>query len=95
MFQDASDLFNCMLYAARIFILIKQCGPSCSSTSVFVNLKDRFVVLYFYAMSGALSLGVKRPGREAEHSPPSRTEVKNAWFYTSIPPIRLHGVVRS
>jgi hypothetical protein len=26
----------------------------------------------------ALSLGVKRPGREADHSPPSSAEVKNA-----------------
>jgi hypothetical protein len=25
---------------------------------------------------GALSLGVKRPGREADHSPPSSAEVK-------------------
>jgi len=24
-----------------------------------------------------LSLGVKRPGREADHSPPSRADVKN------------------
>jgi hypothetical protein len=30
-------------------------------------------------------LGVKRPGREADHSPPSSTEVKNAWSYTSAP----------
>jgi hypothetical protein len=42
---------------------------------------------------GALSLGVKRPGSEADHSPPSSAEVKNAWSYTSTPPIRLHGVV--
>jgi hypothetical protein len=35
---------------------------------------------------GALSLGVKRPGREADHSPPSSAEVKNAWSYTSTPP---------
>jgi hypothetical protein len=34
---------------------------------------------------GALSLGVKRPGREADHSPPSNTEVKNACSYTSTP----------
>jgi hypothetical protein len=27
---------------------------------------------------GALSLGVKRPGREADHSPPFSAEVKNA-----------------
>jgi hypothetical protein len=46
-------------------------------------------------ISGALSIGVKRPGREADHSPPSSAEVKNAWNYTSTPPIRLHGVVLS
>jgi hypothetical protein len=34
---------------------------------------------------GALSLGVKRPGRETDHSPPSSAEVKNAWLYTSTP----------
>jgi len=28
---------------------------------------------------GALSLGIKLPGREANHSPPSSSEVKNAW----------------
>jgi hypothetical protein len=33
----------------------------------------------------ALTPGVKRPGREADHSPPSSAEVKNAWRYTSIP----------
>jgi hypothetical protein len=31
------------------------------------------------------TLGVKRPGREADHSLPSSTEVKNAWSYTSNP----------
>jgi len=36
---------------------------------------------------------VKRPWREADHSPPSSAEVKNVWIYTSLPPIRLHGVV--
>jgi hypothetical protein len=33
---------------------------------------------------GALSLVIKRPGREADHSPPSSAEVRNAW---SIPPV--------
>jgi hypothetical protein len=32
---------------------------------------------------GAPSLGVKRPGREADPSPQSSAEVKNAWRYTS------------
>jgi hypothetical protein len=37
---------------------------------------------------GALSLGVKRPGREADHSLPSSAEVKE-WGYTSIPQYAL------
>jgi hypothetical protein len=34
---------------------------------------------------GAVSPGVKRPGREADHSHPSNAVVKNAWSYTSTP----------
>jgi hypothetical protein len=30
-------------------------------------------------------LGVKRPGREADHSSPSSVDVKNAWRYASTP----------
>jgi hypothetical protein len=29
--------------------------------------------------------GVKRPVREADHSPPFSVEVKNEWSYTSTP----------
>jgi hypothetical protein len=35
---------------------------------------------------GALSPEVKRPGREADHSTPTSTEVKKTWVYTSSPP---------
>jgi hypothetical protein len=35
---------------------------------------------------GAPSLGVKRLGRNADHSPPASSEVKKMWIYTSIPP---------
>jgi hypothetical protein len=42
-----------------------------------------------------LSLVIKRPGREADHSPPSISEAKYVWNSTSTPPIRLHGVVLS
>jgi len=38
-------------------------------------------------------LGVKRPGCEAGHLPPSSAEVKNAWSCISTPLIRLHDVV--
>jgi hypothetical protein len=34
---------------------------------------------------GVLSLGVKRPGRGADHSLPPNAEFKNAWSYTSTP----------
>jgi hypothetical protein len=33
----------------------------------------------------AVSLWVMRPGRDADHSPLSSAEVKNAWSYTSTP----------
>jgi hypothetical protein len=35
---------------------------------------------------GALSPGVKRPGRESDHSPPASAEIKKMWIYTSTPP---------
>jgi hypothetical protein len=47
-------------------------------------------------LPGALSLGVKRPGREADSSPPSSAEVKELvelYLHTLL--IRLHGVVLS
>jgi hypothetical protein len=41
-----------------------------------------------------LSPGVKRSGRETDHSPQSSAEGENTWSYTSIPPsISLPGVV--
>jgi hypothetical protein len=43
----------------------------------------------------ALSLGVKRLGREADHSSPASAEFKKAWSYASTLPVRLHGVVLS
>jgi hypothetical protein len=35
---------------------------------------------------GALSPGIKRPGRGADHSPPTSAEVKKMWIYISTPP---------
>jgi hypothetical protein len=39
----------------------------------------------------ALIPGVKWQGSEADHPPPSSTEVKNAWSYISTPLIRHHS----
>jgi hypothetical protein len=35
---------------------------------------------------GDISPGVKRPGREADHSPPTTVEVKKMWIYTYTSP---------
>jgi hypothetical protein len=43
----------------------------------------------------ALSLGVKRAGREADHLPPSSAEVKECVELYLHSPIRLYGVVLS
>jgi hypothetical protein len=42
-----------------------------------------------------LSVGVKRPGREADHSPPYSAEVKECVELYLHSPIRLHGVALS
>jgi hypothetical protein len=36
--------------------------------------------------TGSSFTGVKQPGREADHSPPTSAEVKKMWIYTSTPP---------
>jgi hypothetical protein len=46
-------------------------------------------------VQGALSPGVKRSGREVDHSPAPSDEVKNAWSCYPHSPIRLQGVVLS
>jgi hypothetical protein len=40
----------------------------------------------FQWVPGALPPDVKRPRREADHSSPTSTEIKNTWIYTSTPP---------
>jgi len=37
-------------------------------------------------------LRVKQLGHEADHSPPSSTDVNNIWSYTTTP-LCLHGIV--
>jgi hypothetical protein len=53
-------------------------------------------------VAGALSPGVKWPGNEANHAPPSSAEVRKAWSYTFTPPyifmmwcliIYYHGLI--
>ena len=36
--------------------------------------------------------GIKRPGRDGDHSSPSIDEGRNEWSFTATPPTRLHDV---
>jgi hypothetical protein len=65
--------------------------------SVLQNFPDQLwgpPKLQFNGYQGSF-LGVKWPGCEVDHSPPSSAEVKNECNYTSAPPICLHGVGRT
>jgi hypothetical protein len=42
---------------------------------------------------GALSPGVKLPGREADNSTPASAKVKNMWIYTSTPAYAFTALV--
>jgi len=44
--------------------------------------------------SGSFTRDKKRPGLEADHSPPTSDEMKNEWSYASTTPTHLHGVYR-
>jgi hypothetical protein len=43
---------------------------------------------------GVPTRGWKRPGRKADHWPPSSAEVKTEWSYTSAPAVCVYGVGR-
>jgi hypothetical protein len=73
----------------NIYLIVREFVSSCCNNFT-----------YFYGdkspiqrVPGTLSQGVKRPRREADHSPRTNAEVKKVWIYTSTPPIRLHIVV--
>jgi hypothetical protein len=59
---------------SRIFSSPHRSDPLWSSPSLLSNW-----------VQGPLSPWVKRPGREADHSPPTSAEVKKMWIYLSTP----------
>jgi hypothetical protein len=48
---------------------------------------DKNLVIWVHSkeLVPASGQGVKRPGREVDHSPPNIAEVKKMWIYTSTP----------
>jgi hypothetical protein len=41
---------------------------------------------FYFTISSRSALGVKQPGREADHSPPTSADVKKTGIYTATPP---------
>jgi hypothetical protein len=71
------------LAGQEIFLFSIASGPSVGTTEPPIQY-----------IKGDFCVGVKGPGREADHSPPSSTEAKNGG---AIPPFpkRLHAMVLS
>jgi hypothetical protein len=57
----------------------------CTHHSLFQHLENvqMFIFSFVWRVPRALSTGVKRQWREADHSPPTSSEVKKIWVYTS------------
>jgi hypothetical protein len=51
------------------------------------------IFLLYRAQVGTGAHPTSSPERETDHSHLPCAKMKNAWSYTFIPPIRLHGVV--
>jgi hypothetical protein len=74
-----------------------MCADCVMSHDVFILCQMRQPDVTWSVVSSYClhNLHLLSPGREAEHSPPSSAEVKNAWSYISTPSIRFRGVVLS
>jgi hypothetical protein len=78
-----------------VTLLASLCYFILSGLNLFLAFRTNFSIsVLFYNLLRRASYpmgtrdcfpGVKRPGREADHSPPYSAEVKNAWSYTSTP----------
>jgi hypothetical protein len=69
-------------FHGRTFISSKTSRPTLGTTLSLIHCEP------------ASFAGVKRPGREVDHSPPSSTDVNNKWIYTSASHRRFHEMGR-
>jgi hypothetical protein len=69
------------------FLFLETSRPALGPTKLPVQ--------WFWVSGWLLNLGVKRLGREPNHSPLYVAKVKNEWSYTSAPLIRCHGLHRN
>jgi hypothetical protein len=82
-------------YSAEIISSTLKMEAICSSetsaetqqtTRRHIPEDDTRLIPLLYFSWDLLYPGVNRPGREADHSPPTSTEVKKTLIYTSAPP---------
>jgi hypothetical protein len=52
--------------------------------SLLHRVQTGSVAHLFNGYWGTFPRGLKRPGREADHSPPPNAEVRNVWSYTLL-----------
>jgi hypothetical protein len=87
---------GCLFAAHLCFFFVvygfrARCWPSCRHivcvlTVLHENMDNFTLSAPIQWVPGTVSPEVKRPGREADHSPPTSAEVKKMWIYTSTPP---------
>jgi hypothetical protein len=76
-------------------VSIRASVPGTSNDRNFVPLRHRVQTdsgahqATYPRIQRASAARIKRPGLESDHSHPSGAQVKNAWSYTSTPPILL------
>jgi hypothetical protein len=76
-------------YAFMAWCSVKKC----TGTTLPLPLPLPFTLSAYPPTQLVLGVLSPRMGREADHSPPPSTEVKNALCYAFTSLIRLHGVV--
>jgi hypothetical protein len=98
--SESSLLFH-LLVTKTLPRILEECTSSRDSHRIragrpgFDSKRGQEIFIFFTASRPAMvptePRGVKRPWREADHSPQSNAEVKNAWSYAFTPP-HLDGV---
>jgi hypothetical protein len=91
-------IFAHLLLSFLVLAVTLRCFDSTLVTQNWNNRNNRWGYFSQYTRPPILlssryrwapSPGVKRPGREADHSPSSRSEVRNAWSYNFTSPYAL------
>jgi hypothetical protein len=70
----------------RDYLYLWWIGKDTEVVAVVQTASEVHPAFYPMGTRGSFSQAVKRPRREADHSPPASAEVKKMWIYTSIPP---------